>query len=1156
MYKSVSATKYTQHLLWVFIFSCLTSLISNANAQETKYTSFLWEITGKGLTKPSYLLGSVHLKDRRLINSNDSIFVAIANTDALALEVHPDTLYKQIWDFRYSKKSTLKKIALTEVQKKEFVKRYQKEYGVMPDSQQMTSPLIVKYLLNPSNDKPDDITAVLDAYLYGLAKSQRKYIVGLEPIENQLDFDGSNELVHLANKNDSTKYYKYLEDMMQLYSSGDLAGVWNAISPHIDLEEMQRRNNTMLKNIILQLDKGTLCAVVGAAHLAGDLGLIHLLQNEGYKLRPVKTKKTDLASKYKIDFSTMEWMPQKDSIFGYTVQLPKSYIYRINTLGATNIIYGDLSTETELMVSAQFVGDLNGLTAKEILKQEYERKTAKSKFPIVSQQFLEKDGAQGMQLITAHNGMEVKWEFWLKNNTLYSLSAFTSKSPLDRYLSDRFFNGFTILPLDGPAEIDESVNDIGAFAIKMPTQIQYLYQTGSEQLGDKQLRYGIHNYFSMDRDRKINYMVQYHDYPIGYIMTDRSLMLKTLKNSLKKNLALTVTSVEPREKENITGMAIKAQLNKSNLFAETWVRGNRIYQVLQENLDKNNREMDSAFFNSFRMVPFKEADWKDFTVNSMKLKLPATSLIKIKNEDVAEQLDSESHIYAAADSNSSTSFLLEITKLPKYYRLEKTDSLYAEIQAAAKKKSEKMVHYDTLRSDNITAAIYTSSDSLTANYHKKAIWIRGNISYGFDAIGTQETVEKIDINRIIRSVRYTGTTARFDVYSSKAATLFEDIYSADSLVSQKAKNTLELNYKFDKNDLALIYKTLVKKQVDDEQNSGLRRNLIYSLVKNHDERSIPLLKNILKDPTTPDLIKIAIFPTIYEIDSTQLEWYLQALNHHRPDVDYQVWQLLQPLRASHKYVAENLEQVIPLFAIDNYRPTLLNICLEIAKDSTVRNSRETVKVYLPNLMKYLAKDLSKFASEQESENSFDPYWISDYVKILGLYDQKDSLLKYQHQLLTNRQIGYLRASTATEFLVLGLPLNQKLIDSINVNISQRGVLMRGLKEKRREDLIAPRYKEQIEIGKIVVNDYMESEWDMQSQQIDYLGQLTENNKKYLVYAFKTENDEQSYLSIYLPDDQNKEWSYTYENCYSDLEPIIGDWKEQARKLIQQMRIED
>ncbi|WP_376749020.1 MULTISPECIES: TraB/GumN family protein [Sphingobacterium] len=109
MYKSVSATKYTQLLLWVFIFSCLTSFISNANAQETKYTSFLWEITGKGLTKPSYLLGSVHLKDRRLINSNDSIFVAIANTDALALEVHPIRCINRYGIFDTAKNQHLKR---------------------------------------------------------------------------------------------------------------------------------------------------------------------------------------------------------------------------------------------------------------------------------------------------------------------------------------------------------------------------------------------------------------------------------------------------------------------------------------------------------------------------------------------------------------------------------------------------------------------------------------------------------------------------------------------------------------------------------------------------------------------------------------------------------------------------------------------------------------------------------------------------------------------------------------------------------------------------------------------------------------------------------------------------------------------------------------
>lgn len=1151
MYKSVGTTKSGQLLFSLFIFSCCALLLHRAQAQEIKYPSFLWEISGKGLTKPSYLLGSVHLKDRRLINSNDSIFIAIANTDALALEIHPDTLYKEIWEIRFNKQSSSKKIELTDEQKKEFEHRYQKAYGVVPDSQQMNSPHIVKYFMNPNHDKPDDIAAVLDAYLYGLAKSQRKHIIGLEPMEHQLETT-ANELVQLRSKKDSTNYYKHFEQLMQLYSAGNLDGVWKIISPYIDREEMQSRNNTMLKNIIAQFDKGTVCAVVGASHLPGDLGLIHLLMNKGYRLRPVKTKKTNLAAKYKIDYGTMEWGLHKDSIYGYAVSLPKGYVHKTSTIGGTSMMYGDLSTETELVISATFIGELHGLTTKDFFTKEYERRSAKSKHPIVSQQFLEKDGAKGMQVVTSHNNMLTKWEFWLKNNTLYSLLAFTSSGQLDAYLSDHFFNGFEISSLKESAGLAESIYDIGAFAIKIPPPAQYIYQTRTEPIGDKKVQYSMYNYFSMDRIRKINYMVEYHDYPIGYTTTDRALALKAISGILAKNPALTITSVEPREKDNAIGTAITAQLDKSNLFAEMWIRGNRIYQVMQENFDKNNKEIDKAFFSSFRMIPFKNTDWKDFTLNNIQLKLPASSLIKIKDVNTTEQLDSEVHIYAATDSNSSTAFLVEIAKLPKYYRLQKSDSLYSEIQISAKKQSEELLRYDTLSSDNITAAIYTSKDSLTANYHKNIIWMRGNMSYGIDVVGTQEAVEQMNIDKIIKSVRYMDSQANFDVYGSKAAMLFTDIYSPDTLVAQQARNILDVNYRFGKDDLPLIYKTLVKKQRDDDQSNGLRRSLIYSLVKNHDERTIPILKNILKDPTTTDLLKIAILPTVWEIDSTQLDWYLQTLNQHRPDTDYQTWRLLQPLRESQNYAALNLEKIVPLFSVANYRPTLLNICLKIVKDSTMQHARKAIMAYLPDIMQYLASDLSQLDSEQETVGSFNAYSIADYVRLLALFEQKDLLRKFQKQLLVDRPTGYLRAITVADFLMLGLPLGQDLIDSTYADISQRTVLMNALKETNREGLIPAKYKEQTEIGKIVVSGYLESEWDISPPQVDYLGQLTEKNKVYLVYAYKTEGDEQTYLSIFVPDSKNSEWAYNFENCYSDLEPRTGDWKEQALKLIREM----
>ena len=1151
MCKSIGSTKSAQ-LLSLLLISCLVLVGHSLRAQQTKYSSFLWEITGNGLSKSSYLLGSVHLKDRRLINNNDSIFVAITNTDAFALEIHPDTLYKEIWDIRLNKRPSSKKIELTDVQKKEFVQRYKKKYGVMPDSQQMASPYMAEYLLNPSHDKPDDITAGLDAYLYGVARSQRKQIIGLEPMANQRDLRNSGGLVQLKNKKDSNNYYQHFELLMQLYSAGNLDSLWKVISPNIDIEEMQSRNNTMLNNIIAQLDKGTVCAVVGAAHLPSDIGLIHLLKLKGYRLRPVMTRKTNLAAKYKIDYSTMEWAAHTDSVYGYAVSLPKGYVHKTRILGGTSMMYGDLSTQTELMVSAVFVGGLNGLTAEAFLKQEYEKRTANIKHQIVSEKLLEKNGIQGMQIITDHDNMLTKWEFWLKNNTLYTLSAFTSNGQLDSYLSDHFFNSLTILNIAQDTHLGESIYETGAFAIKMPPKTQYIYQTGEELLGDEKLQYGIYSYFSMDRIRKTHYLVQYHDYPIGYTMTDRALVLKELHKNVAKNPAITITSFEACKKDNAIGATLRAQLEKSNLFAQTWIRGNRIYQVMQENLDKENKEMDSAFFSSFRMIPFKRPAWEDYTLDHVQLKLPATSLIKVNDVDTTEQLDREVQVYAAADSNSSTAFLLEVSKLPKYFRLERNDSLYSEIQASTKKQAEELVRYDTLRSGRITAATYTYRDSLTANYHKKIIWTRGNMSYALDVIGTQEAIEQMDLDQTIKSVRYKDSITNFDLYSSKAAMLLADLYSPDTLVSRQAKNILELNYKFAKDDLPLIYKILGQKKTDDHQSDGLRRTLIYSLVNNHDERSVPTLKSLLLDPTTTDLIKIAILPTVCDIDSTQLGWYVQALNKYRPDAGYDVWRLLQPLSAARNYVAHNLEKLIPLFSVNSYRPTLLNICLKIASDSTMQQAYRMIHTYLPDIMHYFAEDLSQLASEQKLAASFNYYSIADYVKIIALYKQKDLLQKFRLQLLADEPIGYLRATTACEFLVLDLPIHQSLLDSIYANLSQRYVLMNVLKAKKCEHLVPASYKAQNEIGKIVVNEYLESEWDTYPLQIDYLGQLTENDKQYMIYSFKTEGDNQRYLSVYMPDPENSEWTYNFENCYSDLEPISNDWKTEALKLIRTM----
>src|SRR5690349_24386730 len=69
----------------------LISLVSFS--QKTKvpvppknYPSLLWEITGKGLNKPSYLFGTMHVSSKMVFHLSDSFYLGIKSADVVALE--------------------------------------------------------------------------------------------------------------------------------------------------------------------------------------------------------------------------------------------------------------------------------------------------------------------------------------------------------------------------------------------------------------------------------------------------------------------------------------------------------------------------------------------------------------------------------------------------------------------------------------------------------------------------------------------------------------------------------------------------------------------------------------------------------------------------------------------------------------------------------------------------------------------------------------------------------------------------------------------------------------------------------------------------------------------------------------------------------------
>ena len=59
--------------------------------KERKYPSILWEITGNGVKKSSFLIGTMHVSSKMAFNLPDSFYLAVKSAQVVALETNPET---------------------------------------------------------------------------------------------------------------------------------------------------------------------------------------------------------------------------------------------------------------------------------------------------------------------------------------------------------------------------------------------------------------------------------------------------------------------------------------------------------------------------------------------------------------------------------------------------------------------------------------------------------------------------------------------------------------------------------------------------------------------------------------------------------------------------------------------------------------------------------------------------------------------------------------------------------------------------------------------------------------------------------------------------------------------------------------------------------
>src|SRR3954453_2339808 len=73
------------------LFSFLPSFSQKLKVPPKNYPSLLWEISGNGMARPSYLFGTMHVSSKMVFHLSDSFYLGIKNSDVVALETNMGT---------------------------------------------------------------------------------------------------------------------------------------------------------------------------------------------------------------------------------------------------------------------------------------------------------------------------------------------------------------------------------------------------------------------------------------------------------------------------------------------------------------------------------------------------------------------------------------------------------------------------------------------------------------------------------------------------------------------------------------------------------------------------------------------------------------------------------------------------------------------------------------------------------------------------------------------------------------------------------------------------------------------------------------------------------------------------------------------------------
>ncbi|PKK35814.1 hypothetical protein BWI96_14880 [Siphonobacter sp. SORGH_AS_0500] len=278
-----------------FLLICLICSFQSFGQSGEK--SLLYEISGKGLTHPSYIYGTFHLLCQQDLKLSPVTLEKVKNSDQVYLELDMDDPKEMMsmMNKMYMKDQGLKDLVSTSDY--EYLNGFFKDSLKMNlESMQKMKPFVIMSMMYP---KMLGCTPGSPELLFvQQATTAKKPVLGLETADYQFsiltkpgDKKAAEQLVEFVK--DFQKSKKEFNELLALYRSQDVEALYLATQKDEKFKDQMEdllwnRNANWVPIITKAIQEKPSFFAVGAGHLGGDKGVIALLKKQGYKVKAVK----------------------------------------------------------------------------------------------------------------------------------------------------------------------------------------------------------------------------------------------------------------------------------------------------------------------------------------------------------------------------------------------------------------------------------------------------------------------------------------------------------------------------------------------------------------------------------------------------------------------------------------------------------------------------------------------------------------------------------------------------------------------------------------------------------------------------------------------------------------------------------------------------